>query len=219
MSAENNSGLLRLAETDVPQIVNVLTQAFHDDPVWSAVLPDPDQRRKALTRLFRINVGFAALHGQIFAPSNNLEGAAVWLPPGKSLNTVDALRLGWRDLWATLLISGFQGFGRVMQVVNAVETRQRQDAPKTPYWYLMQIGVLPHYQHQGFGSRLLKPMLERFDHQRELCYLETETPANVAFYEKRGFKVVTEARISTTDLKLWTMVRHPQDTAAKTQQR
>jgi ribosomal protein S18 acetylase RimI-like enzyme len=201
--------LVRAAKQDVPAIVNTLAQAFHDDPYWKYSIPNPENRRKALERLFRVSVSFAVQQGEVYASSSNFEGVAVWLPPGKSMKTSDAIRIGWWNMFSTLYFSGFQGFGRIMRVLDTFEERQKQDAPPR-YWYLMQVGVRPELQSKGFGSQLLTPMLERCDREREMCYLETATPENVGFYQKRGFQIIREAPIKGGGATLWTMVRHPQ---------
>jgi ribosomal protein S18 acetylase RimI-like enzyme len=76
-----------------------------------------------------------------------------------------------------------------------------------PHWYLAQIGVEPAQQRQGIASRLLHPMLAHLDAQALPCYLETENEVNVAFYERRGFRVVAEDAGLPAGLHIWAMRR------------
>jgi len=78
-----------------------------------------------------------------------------------------------------------------------------------PHWYLWVLGVAPDSQGKGIGSRLIQPVLDCSDKEQISCYLETETERNVAFYEKRGFEVVSEGEVPGYDLKLWSLLREP----------
>jgi len=67
--------------------------------------------------------------------------------------------------------------------------------PLNQHWHLGPIGVLPAYQGIGIGTMLM----ERFSKEVDACmaeaYLETDVDKNVRFYEKFGFKVVSESEI------------------------
>ncbi len=55
------------------------------------------------------------------------------------------------------------------------------------------LGVRPDAQRRGLGSKLIEPVLRRADRDGVACYLETSDRANVAYYERFGFKVVDDA--------------------------
>ena len=59
------------------------------------------------------------------------------------------------------------------------------------------------------GGRLIRPVLEQADASGAVCYLETETERNLAFYERHGFRVAAEARVPRLDLRTWSLVREP----------
>jgi ribosomal protein S18 acetylase RimI-like enzyme len=61
--------------------------------------------------------------------------------------------------------------------------------PAQPYWYLEAVGVEPAAQGMGIGTRLIEPVLGRADEAAQLCYLETMTERNVAWYRRLGFEV------------------------------
>jgi len=68
------------------------------------------------------------------------------------------------------------------------------------------IGVRPEWQGRGFGSALLRPILERCDRERLPAYLEASSPRNRALYERHGFAVVEEMRVSDSP-PVWRMWR------------
>jgi ribosomal protein S18 acetylase RimI-like enzyme len=77
--------------------------------------------------------------------------------------------------------------------------------PLDQHWHLGPIGVLPSYQGLGIGSELM----HRFCREVDIClakaYLETDLDKNVRFYEKFGFKTVSESKI--LNVNNWYMVR------------
>jgi len=89
-------------------------------------------------------------------------------------------------------------------VLNAIEARH----PHERHYYLPVIGIRPEWQGRGFGSALLRPILERCDREVTPAYLETANPANLGLYERHGFAV--RERLDLRDgLRVWTMLRIP----------
>jgi len=67
--------------------------------------------------------------------------------------------------------------------------------PVEQHWHLGPIGVLPNHQGLGIGSILMERFCKEVDACRAKAYLETDLDKNVRFYEKFGFKVVSESEI------------------------
>ena len=80
--------------------------------------------------------------------------------------------------------------------------------PKEQHWHLGPIGVLPSHQGLGIGSRMMEIFCREVDKCSAKAYLETDLDINVRFYEKFGFKVVSENDIF--DVKNRYMVRPSQ---------
>ncbi len=70
----------------------------------------------------------------------------------------------------------------------------RQDL-KDQHWHLGPIGVLPTYQGIGVGSILLKRFCSEVDACMANAFLETDKSENVKFYEKFGFKTISDSTI------------------------
>src|SRR5438105_222853 len=85
---------------------------------------------------------------------------------------------------------------------NAIEATH----PHERHYYLPVIGIRPEGQGRGFGSALLRPILARCDRERLPAYLEASSTRNRALYERRGFVVVEEMRVSDSP-PLWRMWR------------
>ena len=67
--------------------------------------------------------------------------------------------------------------------------------PLEQHWHLGPIGVLPAHQRSGIGSILMERFCKEVDACLAKAYLETDLDKNVRFYEKSGFKVVSESKI------------------------
>ena len=67
--------------------------------------------------------------------------------------------------------------------------------PIEQHWHLGPIGVLPTHQGLGIGSILMDRFCKEVDACKANAYLETDSDRNVRFYEKFGFKVVSESEI------------------------
>lgn len=90
-------------------------------------------------------------------------------------NAKDEIDIGWRkSVWHT-------EWGR--------------HDPLEQHWHLGPIGVLPTHQGSGIGSILMERFCKEVDACLAKAYLETDLDKNVRFYEKFGFKVVSESKI------------------------
>jgi ribosomal protein S18 acetylase RimI-like enzyme len=203
MAIDDLSRLRRATLGDARRIALVLARAFQDDPLMRYTIPDVAQRRQLLPWLIGLNVRYGCRYGEIYA-TQGYEGAAIWLSPGHTSLTL------WRMLRAGMFVAPFRAPWPILRRLARVEGRTRdlhtRYAPG-PHWYLSQIGVDPLYQRQGVASRLLRPMLARFDAAGLPCYLETQHAANVAFYQRHGFRVVAEDTTPYGGPQTWVMLR------------
>jgi ribosomal protein S18 acetylase RimI-like enzyme len=184
-SGPSTSGVRKATMADVDRLGDVLGRAFDDDPIFRAILPDDAQRRRALPILFR--EWTRLLHVPLDAAwtTDDVSGGALWSPPGKwKIGLVDEAKMApkmIRALGSRVVAS--------LRVLFAIESRHPKDKP---HHYLRVLGCDPSRQGQGVGSRLLRPMLERCDAQREPAYLESSNGKNLPFYRRHGFEVVDE---------------------------
>jgi ribosomal protein S18 acetylase RimI-like enzyme len=80
---------------------------------------------------------------------------------------------------------------------------------KEPHWYLPMIGIEPTQQGKGHGSALMQHVLAQCDRDRLPAYLEASKPANVLFYERHGFEVLSTIQIGASP-PIFPMVCYPQ---------
>ena len=200
--AIDGSDIRKLAADDVTRIAKALSRSFEDDPVMSWIFPDDSERLASLERSFALYLRRIWLPQDECYATDQLFGAALWLPPGKwHLGPLAQLRL------VPSMISVLRGnLPRLMRVLNLIEKKH----PKAPqHYYLAVLGVEPEFQGRGFGGALMQPVLTRCDQERIAAYLESSKPRNVALYERHGFNVVEELRLPQDGPPIWRMWREP----------
>ena len=191
--------------------VAVLTRAFMDDPIYSYVFPDETLRAKYTHILWKALIHTCRLFGRVYT-TPTIDGVACWTAPGKTeLSIGRAFRSGFAIPLAVMRFPA-KARRRMFKALSVLD-RERRRLMTGPFWYLQVLGVEPTRQGLGLGSSLIAPVLAIADIQGLPCYLETETEANVAFYEKRGFTVKTNLKFPGPGLQLWTMERSPSPTS------
>jgi ribosomal protein S18 acetylase RimI-like enzyme len=185
---------------DFDALGGVLGRAYADDPVWTWVYPQPDRGRR-LARMFRSLLRGTRDRGATVLTDQATRGAAIWQrSDDRSLGVLGNLRMG------TAMVASGARIRRGQAVMRAIERQH----PKEPHWYLAVLGTDPAHQGEGIGSALVRHVLDDPANTGEPAYLETETPANVPFYQRHGFEVVGEVDVPGGGPHLWLMWRNPQ---------
>ena len=74
----------------------------------------------------------------------------------------------------------------------------------------VEYDAAPERQGRGWGSRLMRPILERADRERRAVTLETAQPRNLPLYVRHGFAVTRELPPPAPGgPTVWTMKRPP----------
>ncbi len=193
MDDRGTGGGTRIEVLGPPQIeaaAAALVRSHADYPAFRHVFPDPATRERALHPFFAATVRDALSFGEVLGAldGTTVLAVAVWLPPaafpwsvGRKLRSLPAfMRVLAADPRS---FRTFMGYG-----ANAEHAH-----PEDSHWYLVVLGVRPDAQRRGLGSKLIEPVLRRADRDGVGCYLETSDRANVAYYERFGFKVVDDA--------------------------
>jgi GNAT superfamily N-acetyltransferase len=193
---------------DVGPACDVLSRAFYDDPGALIVEPDPDRRRGACRALFEPVVRQAIPFGRVLVATNSADlivGVATFLPAGHdTASPEEMVAAGLLEALAAVPDAA----ARMGPMVDYLE-EQHGRAIEGPHARLEFFGVEPAMQGSGVGSRLIGAGHAALDATGERCYLETFTTTNVAFYERRGYRVVIEGVVPGTDVPVWGLIREP----------
>lgn len=193
-----------LKREQIKEAGRVLARAFHTNPMFVWALPDESTRPRKLKWFMEMGTRAGDKYGEVHTTPDDLEGAAVWLPPGKT--TLSLMQLVNAGFLAAPVAWGIGPFMKFMKVMNRLEHLHKETMPGE-HWYLMILGVDPPRQGQGVGSALIQPGLRKADASGLPCYLETDKPEDVTFYEKHGFAVVVKEQFPNGGPPFWTMQR------------
>jgi hypothetical protein len=190
--------------TQIAAAAHVLARAFYNDPLMVYVMPNEEKRKRLLPVLFRIVVQYCHRYGVIYTTSC-LDGLACCLPPGQSATTGRLALVSLKNIPVQL---GLTGLRRWLHVLKYTDSAHEQAAPGA-HWYLWTLGVDPERQGHGSGSQLLQMVLRQAEAQRLPCYLDTQNPRNVPFYQRHSFRQVNETIISGSDVHVYAMLWEP----------
>jgi ribosomal protein S18 acetylase RimI-like enzyme len=192
--------IIKLGPENQNTAVDILTRAFHDDPVLNWISTDPG----FLRRFFELTLPVFLPQGLSYMNEDG-KGAASWLGPDSKLE--------WpftpANIWKALKVGGLGGLFRF--ALSGMKTERSH--PGEPHYYLFAIGALPEAQGQGIGTGLMAHMLRRCDKEQMPAYLENSKEANLPFYMGHGFQVVEQISFIKSAPPVWLMWRDPQPMA------
>ena len=148
-------------------------------------------------------VALTASYKKVYSISDSLTstGVAVFFPPEyKDIGFMSYLMAGGYKLLNKLDVVKMLKFDSF-----ASQIKKKYVGENT--WYLYSFAVLKNERGRGIGSKLLRPMLNYFDNEKQSCYLETLKAENVPLYQHYGFKLVEEVKVPGTDMTLYAMLR------------
>lgn len=202
-NALDRSGVHELTIDDIDAVGRSLARAFETDPIWKFLTGDRfDDFATRAAGFFAAEARNRLRHHGSLVTGDGY-ASALWGPPNHwKTGLVDVARLA---------PSSLRLFGtKVVQALSVLEEVDKHH-PTEPHWYLAFLGTDPVHQGKGLGSSVLRPVLDRCDHDEVPAYLESSKESNVPFYERHGFEVT-----GTVDLakgkgpRMWLMWREPQ---------
>ncbi|MCK5155840.1 MAG: GNAT family N-acetyltransferase [Spirochaetales bacterium] len=208
------SGIMLLAreKTNLLKAEQVLTEAFGKDPFYDYIFGEEVSSRNKVNLFHRFCLNYGFNYGKVYAVSPNIEGVAIWLPQNQSkISTGKAIKSGVLSLKGLLPEKPgkrWKFFKRLI-AYSAYSTQLHAKYAPFPHWYLLTIGITSEYREKGYGSKLIRPILQSLDQQKMPCYLETHNPANLKLYEHYGFSIVEERKLPGSDQPHWAMLRDP----------
>jgi GNAT superfamily N-acetyltransferase len=184
-SADTSMTALKVAPAslaDASAVVDVIAEAFLNDPTWSWAFPDPPARRRWWE--FCID---GALRFPWTLKTDGFETVSVWIPPsGTEFSHAAEQKLPG-------LLKALVG-SRASEVAELLRRFDEAHPRNEPHYYLSLLGTRDEHRGRGLGMALLKENLARIDAERTPAYLESSNPANNHRYESLGFVSVVSFR-------------------------
>ena len=94
----------------------------------------------------------------------------------------ETLRKGFRQ---SLLVLGAYEENELTGIIRAVGDGET-------IVFVQDILVLPEYRRKGIGTALLKAILTRYSHVRQIELVTDSRPETIAFYESAGFRQLSD---------------------------
>jgi len=179
--------------------IELLAEAFANDPMIKYVLSE--KVRKYVNRIYGVMFKTYLEKGSAYFDSSEMNGIILWIDSKEDPGLGVWIRSG------ALKMLTFPGrsLNRLMKVGRAI-SRAHKKCIKEHHLHLIFIAVSPASQGRGIGKQLLSLLAHEADSKGLPCYLETQNPSNLGFYESFGFYVAKEIEISP-ELRSWSMVR------------
>ncbi|MER5555004.1 GNAT family N-acetyltransferase [Streptomyces sp. NPDC002793] len=189
----------RAKRRDRDQVVRILEEAFHEDPVSSWVFPDEEHRRAVHGKFLGVFADVTLDGGRVDLLE---DGAAValWLSVPAGVPEEDD------DTPALMRETADPDNERaelVGRLTGAVHPHDRA------HEYLLMIGVSPERQGEGIGEALMRGVLERCDREGTPAYLEASSGRSRALYERLGFTLMGRTVDLPDGPSMWPMWREP----------
>ena len=183
---------------DKPRIVEVLCEAFPNDPQTNYILGSDGNRATKLKRLMAYAFEYGMVNGNVEI-SDDGNAAAIWKNRHSGKMSVHLLV----ESILFLLTYGPSG----LQRISAMEKRIAAFYPdNVGFHYLWILGTDPHQQGKGYGSAILSKAIREQELNQIPLYLETSSEANVKYYERKGFSLYHSIVLdSATSLTIYLM--------------
>jgi GNAT superfamily N-acetyltransferase len=180
----------RVATTvDIEPIVATMTTAFFHDPMWGPAFPDVERRAAQASALWRLFVT-SSLRFPWMLVTDNVESAALWVPPGEAELTHDQ-ESGFEEFLVDL--TGRAVAEGIFEIFEQLEAAR----PSESHYYLSLLGTHDAHRGKRLGMGLLTENLARVDALGAPAYLESCNPANNARYASVGFVPQTDVVIAS----------------------
>ena len=199
--------LYKVQKRDIVRASKVLADAFQRDPVWNKIYEGDPDIEKRFYALFEGGVRYCLKYGEVYAPSEDLEGV-IGLVPGRyaDMNWWHAIRSGTMGVGMRMGLSAAKKTGTVFKPIT--KDRHEHMAGHT-FLYVLVFGVSTELQGKGFGRKLIGAAIEKSEREGLLLYLETSEEENIKMYEHFGFRLLKTVTLPIVDLPMWEMVREP----------
>ena len=183
----------------VPDLAALLGRAFADDPMFLWPLGS-DVGTEQIEGFFRSFNERLAERGWLWEAGDGI-GVAAWLPPGAD----DVMMDIDRELRPAVVRGTDDGGTRYVSMWEWIAENFLDE----PFWYLDHIGVDAEHRGGGVGTALIQHGLAFAERDGVPAFLETARPGNVAYYERRGFRTVTDADAPGGGPHIWFMRYDP----------
>jgi GNAT superfamily N-acetyltransferase len=196
----NNFYIEKMQMPEINEVVNLLTDAFETNPVYSSIF-NPTNLREGLIWLFGTDL-FLLNRRQILTTvgkekdSGEIVGTFTLIPPDEAKRPIsDYLQAG---LPKFIYKFGLSALCRMLGLENYNKKILTKAIKSKEYYYLSMVAVKKEYKGKGIGSFAIKSCLNELRNTKKnghLLGLTTQLPENVSFYSHLGFEKIDDGEV------------------------
>lgn len=186
----------KVTELDLDH-VEILMNAFFEDPFYSYVFPDIEKRKKQMQWWMETMIKNCLRYGQMFSLGPGF--LLIFGPDRPWYSTFNLIRCG---LWKSIFMMSVREIMRLLEISNVWE--KWHHSIKDHHFYIFVIGVKPDEQGNGYGKGLMQWIIDKAKNEQLFCYLETMTNENVSFYKNLGFDIFKQGH-TKDNRNYWSM--------------
>ena len=161
---------------DDARLLDTLTVAFLNDPLYRWLYPDEATRPAALEANLRLTLALVRERGRVEADPDG-DAVALWTAPGVELLADPAPFLELLERWAP---------DRIEAALAGMAACSAHAEPSDTVLHVL--AVHPSRQGRGLAAQLLAATLHELDRQGTSAYLESSNARNLSFYLRAGFQ-------------------------------
>jgi GNAT superfamily N-acetyltransferase len=180
--------LRRGTSSDLEAMVETMTRAFADDPVWGGwAFPDRTRAMEQRRAFFRLWIAMSLRDGWTLV-TERCESVASWFSPGTGDDTPED-EARFQSLARDLLGAHAPLFLAGCEVIEGSRPAGER------FHFLSLLGTHDAHRGRGLGGALLDASLAIVDREGVPAYLDSTNAANLPFYERRGFGRIGSYRL------------------------
>ena len=185
--------MLKVSQAKIQLAAEILARGFFDDPMFSFIFPETENRLDALAAFFQVFLADTVPRGEVLIAPNE-EGAIAWYPSNVRVFEDSFDEVSAELAQVAITFGGLSAAERFEQIVSQGEKFE----PKQAHCQIMLIALVPEARGKGIGRDLLIPVLNYADEQQVSCYLVSSNPRNISFYERQGFRQIFSIPTNST---------------------
>lgn len=173
---------------DFEAMVDTLARAFVDDPVWGRwAFPDRARAMDQRRAFFGLWIAMSLRDGWAYV-TDGCEAVASWFSPGTGADSPEDAERFFR------LAHDLLGAHAPLFLAGCAVIEQSRPTAE-PFHFLSLLGTHDAHRGRALGGALLDASLEIVDRDPMPAYLDSTNPANIPFYERRGFRRIGSYRL------------------------
>jgi ribosomal protein S18 acetylase RimI-like enzyme len=165
-------------------VIDILHKSFMENMSVNFVVKQDKKREARIKKLMEYSYFHGEKFGKIYL-SKDKNACAIVLIPSKKKTSFKSI------IWDLKLVFNCIGISNVSKVLKR-EGEIKKHHPKFPFFHLWYIGVNPEFQGLALGTEMMARIIHDAKELNLPIYLETSNPRNFPFYEKLGFRLISE---------------------------